>query len=778
MSVEIKLCLRMLSDWHIGTGTAVHGHIDRRVQRDADGLPFVPAKTLIGIWRDACEVAANALDSGPTGAWHAWVEYLFGSQPSHAAKEAGQGPDPRTRHPRPAALVLSGPLRFPGRLGPALAARPRLREAVTFVKPGVALDPETGAAFEGMLRYEEMARGGMTLTGGAALPGPLTGEQRRCALALLWAGAVLVEGIGGKRRRGAGRCRLEPSGTGMPPAAAGLEATLTEAPADPPDPPDRGPVLGMETRPSGASWERAELTLELVTPLLAHDRTIGNLVSGRDHAPGWMMLREVLSRLGEGAAAAARRGDLVVTPATPLVDGRPGRPAPRVLAAAKDDPDLIINRMARIPAAEDGIYKRLRSGYITAEPGGDAAIHKPGFVTRMHNTVQDTTQRPDESLGGVYVYRALEPGIRLGAEVRVRAGVLSEGWHDRLTGTWRLGRSRKDDYGTVDVTARPYDDGPARPGAAASLREGDLLRVWLLSDLLVRDRRLAPGADPADLAGALCGAFAGAGEPSLALKPVLRDGGRVPTSYEMSRTESWHVGWGLPRPSLLGFAAGGCLTFEITEGGLGPDALAAVELGGVGERRGEGFGQVRFNDPLLADPIRATAPAREPGTGEQAGPAGRRRLLDPGEDGHAEARLIERAAWRAEIWRRAEFHAAATGDRVLGPLTGLTASRLNSVRGLLNRLDEDPEILRQRIARLTARWPDNDRVRTALEELLTTRDRLWNLLALPTTELCLTSDGHRALPGELRREALRTLLTTCLAAATRRAAHQGQGARS
>ncbi len=777
MSVQIKLRLRMLSDWHIGTGTAAHGHIDRRVQRDADGLPFVPAKTLIGVWRDACEVAANALDSGPAGAWHGWVEYLFGSQPSHAVKEAGQGPDPSTRHPRPAALALSGPLRFPGRLGPVLAARPRLREAVTFVKPGVAIDPETGAAFEGMLRYEEMARGGMTLVGGAELPDSLTADQRRCALALLWAGAVLVEGIGGKRRRGAGRCRLEPSGTGMPPTAAGLEATLTEPPAAPPAPADRGPVDGAETRPSGTSWERAELTLELVTPLLAHDRTIGNLVSGRDHAPGWMMLREVLSRLGEGAAAAARRGDLVVTPATPLVDGRPGRPVPRVLAAAKDDPDRIINRMAQ-EAGEDEIFKRLRSGYLTAEPGGDAAVRKPGFVTRMHNTVQDATQRPDESLGGVYVYRALEPGTRLGAEVRVRAGVLSQGWQDRLTGTWRLGRSRKDDYGTVGVTARPCDDGPARPGAAASLRKGDLLRVWLLSDVLVRDRRLAPSTDPVDLAGALCGAFADAGEPNLALQPVLEDGGRVPTSYETSRTDSWHVGWGLPRPSLLGFAAGGCLTFEITEGGLGPDALAAVELGGVGERRGEGFGQVRFNDALLAQPINATAPVRELGTGDQATPAGSGVLLDPGEDGHTEARLIERAAWRAEIWRKAEFHAAATGDRVLGPLAGLTASRLNSVRGLLNRLDDDPELLRQRIARLTARWPDNDNVRIALEELLTTRDRLWDLLALPVSELCLTGDGHQALPTELRREALRTLMTACLAASTRRAAHQGQGALS
>ncbi|GAA2162040.1 RAMP superfamily CRISPR-associated protein [Actinomadura napierensis] len=770
MTAELKLHLRMLSDWHIGTGTAAHGHIDRRVQRDSYGLPFVPAKTLIGVWRDACEVAANALDSGYTGDWHCWLEYLFGSQPSHAAKETGRRPDSSTRHPRPAALVLRGPLHFPGRLGPVLAARPRLREAVTFVKPGVAIDPATGTALEGMLRYEEMARGGMTLEGTAELSGSLTESQRRCALALLWAGAVLVEGIGGKRRRGAGRCRLEPSGPGMPPASEDLEAVLSQPPAAPPAPADRGPVLGAETSPSKESWERAELTFELLTPLLAHDRTIGNLVSGRDHIPGWLMLRSVLSLLGEGAAAAARRGDLVVTSATPLVDGRPGRPAPRVLAAAKDDQDQIINWMVQQPGDEDATFKRLRSGYVSAEPGGVLAVHRPVFVTRMHNTVQDETQRPDESLGGVYVYRALEPGTMLAAEVRVRTGVLTEGWHDRLTETWRLGRSRKDDYGLAKVTARLRPDGPARPGAVPSLRKGDRLRVWLLSDVLVRDRRLAPSADPADFARALCDAFARAGEIDVTLGPVMEDAGLVPTSYEMSRTDSWQVGWGLPRPSLLGLAAGGCLTFEVTEGGIGPDALAAVELGGMGERRGEGFGQVRFNDPLLAGPV----------TSSGASVTGRPKVTDPGdllpgEDGHVEARLIERAAWRAEIWRRAEQHASGV-DQILGPLTELSASRLNSVRGLLNRLGEDSETLRQRIARLTARWPKSEAVRDALEKLLTTEDRLWVLLALPTAELCLTSDGPRVLPTELRREALRTLITACLAASTRRAAHEGQGA--
>ena len=48
------LRLEFLSDWHVGSGTGRPGNVDRLVTRDASGLPYVPAKTLTGIWRDAC----------------------------------------------------------------------------------------------------------------------------------------------------------------------------------------------------------------------------------------------------------------------------------------------------------------------------------------------------------------------------------------------------------------------------------------------------------------------------------------------------------------------------------------------------------------------------------------------------------------------------------------------------------------------------------------------------------------------------------------------------
>src|SRR5690606_857768 len=172
------------------------------------GPPIVPAKTLIGVWRDSCEVAAYALDSGPTGVWHDWLEFLFGGQ--YTTSDTAL---------RPAALASQGALRLPDRLTNLLRRKPQVASAVTFRKPGVAIDPETGTAKTDMLRFEEMARAGVTLTGEGRIEGfeKLDDRQRQAAIALLSAGARLLETIGGNRRRGSGRCRLTVEGEGFTP---------------------------------------------------------------------------------------------------------------------------------------------------------------------------------------------------------------------------------------------------------------------------------------------------------------------------------------------------------------------------------------------------------------------------------------------------------------------------------------------------------------------------------------------------------------------------------
>lgn len=114
-----KFCVRltMESDWHVGSGMGRPGSIDRLIARDADDLPFVPAKTLCGIWRDARERLCRGLDDGQLGAWSKLVDFLFGSQPALGAN------DPTGRHSDPAQVSLGSALKIRSAVLPS-----RLRE--------------------------------------------------------------------------------------------------------------------------------------------------------------------------------------------------------------------------------------------------------------------------------------------------------------------------------------------------------------------------------------------------------------------------------------------------------------------------------------------------------------------------------------------------------------------------------------------------------------------------------------------------------------------------
>ncbi|MGC5234469.1 RAMP superfamily CRISPR-associated protein [Streptomyces albogriseolus] len=772
---ELTVRLVMLSDWHVGSGTGRHGLLDRAVQRDRSGLPYVPAKTLTGVWRDACERAAAALDGGaPAGRWRAWVEYLFGGQP--ALEEPGVPKNADGRGPRPAALRV-GSAHCPPAVAAALAGRPRLAASAVFLKPGVRLDAETGAAAQEMLRFEEMGRCGAVLYGTAALPGvdKLDGDGRKVADALLAAGAGLIESLGGKRRRGAGRCRLELEAEDMavdwawlatgPAIPAPPDVTVT--PAVPAVPTDVRSQAGVAADAEREPWEVADLRLVLEQPVVAHERTVGNAVRGMDHVPGWMLLPAVLERLAApGAAEAARRGHLVVTHALPEVDGRPGRPVPRCLVHAKDDPFDQRNLLAERPEPR---FEEFGAGYVGEYAVGTAVrVWQCPRTDHTHNTVDDAVQRPTERVGGLYTYQAIAEGTVLRAQVRAAAGVLPAGWAGRLGGVWHIGRSRKDGYGRVRVEAAPTAGPDPHPMPHGRLR------VWLLSDVLIHDARLRASTNPYDLAAVL------GRELGVRLAPAE---GQVVAAR---RLDPWHRRWGLPRHSLVGLSAGGCLEFGVLEGRLDPGAVARVETTGVGLRRAEGFGQVLIGDPLLdAELGGAAVPelANEPGSSD----------LVPGEPGqtpNSDAKdtavwlgPIVRAAWREEIHRVAEALASDPDRRakVLGPgHQAVPPSQFGALRTLVHPLSapDEPRVrvwlkgLGDTDIRNRA-WPDT--VRERLEALLTAPDKVWDLLSLP--EESLTTDGMPAL--EVRRvlwpEAVRALVEDCLTAHARAKHQRGEG---
>ncbi|MGW2303951.1 RAMP superfamily CRISPR-associated protein [Streptomyces sp. NPDC001809] len=759
----------MLGDWHIGTGAGRHGLVDRSVQRDADDLPYIPAKTLAGVWRDGCEAASYALDGGTPGPWHDWVEYLFGSQPALEAR--GVLPSSGDGAPRSAVLHVDS-LHYPPAVTAALRGPERygLRAAAVFLKPGVALDARTGRVEAGMLRFEEMARGGVRLVGDAALTGfeDLDARRRGCAAALLAAGARLVENLGGKRRRGAGRCRIDFTGVDID---LGLLGDF--APPLPPHPAVSSVPTRVGAREGDAetvtAWEVADLRLVLRRPLIAHARTMGNTVRSSGQVPGGILLPEVLRRLGgPRVAQAARDRRLVVTDATVEVAGQRGLPVPLVLTHPKGDSTRAANRLLDAEALGGLPYEERWAAPYT--PGAALTVADCPRSDHTHNTILDEHQRPTEEVGGLYTYEAIAAGTVLRAEVRLPRGLLPQGWEHRLEGEWRLGRARKDGYGLTGVTAHPVT---TRPASSVRPAADGRLRVWLLATALVTDSRLRPSTEPADLAAVLGRAL----DVELRPEPAER-------AAEPQRYDPWHSRWALPRASLLGLRAGSCLTFTVTAGTLTAEAIRRVELSGIGLRRAEGFGQLRIGDPLLDVPaVDVRAPASE-----NIQPAAL------GADATAEDDLVlevvEEAAWRVEIRRRCEILAADPASRttVLGAGHGsVPASQLGALLTLVGGL-EVPGGARVEhwLARLKQMrglerkkpWPPA--VTEAVERVLTTPGRVWDLLALPETQLTARRDraAHEERTAALRErlwgEAVRILVEDCITA-HRRATEDEEG---
>ncbi|MEJ5256364.1 MAG: RAMP superfamily CRISPR-associated protein, partial [Acidimicrobiales bacterium] len=612
---QLRLRLRLDTDWHVGTGTGRPGGVDRMVRRDDDGLPYVPAKTLTGIWRDACEQVAAGLDDGGNS-WSRLVTWIFGTEPSRGAT-----------FPAPAALSVR-PARLSPGLRAALSGRPRLLEALTFVKPGVRIDPASGRALDRHLRFEEHARLGAVLHAEARLgpvDQPVDDALAAAGEALLVAGALLVKRLGGNRRRGAGRCTLTIVGAEDPTPWLDWLADHPQAPTPPqvmPAPAQTSAPAAVDPLPDAGEstdrWRVFPLRLRTLTPLIAPDRVRGNVSTSLDVVPGTLLLGALgraLAAHGVDLAPHLRDGELVVSDLVPSPDGSPAHPAPLTLARPKGSDDgQVVNRLIETPPPDLQV-KPVRRGVVTAAAPTRPVV--PGRVATTHATIDDARQRPTAEVGGVFTFEALPAGTVLTGELRVR-GVLAErletlGRDALLPPTVELGQSKKDDYGLAEVEI--LDPVAAQRDQWARLEAGERLVVWLQSDTLLVDDRHRPAPSLVGLQRTLESAL------GCRLRQPQTDHDRVVAAIEPVRRESWHAGWGLPRSALIGLKAGSVAVFELDEP-LDGDRLTEIEHAGIGIRTGEGFGQVRFNHPALRrSATAADEPAPSPdGPGPLLGP--------------------------------------------------------------------------------------------------------------------------------------------------------------
>ena len=794
--MKLTATIKTQSDWHVGSGTGQPGHIDALVARDSDGLPFIPAKTLQGVWRDACERVAFALDGGPRGTWNQLVEFLFGSQPS-----LHRGP---TDHPpQPAALSVR-PARLPAPLRALLIRHRAAAAALTFVKPGVKISDRTGQAVEDYLRFEELARVGAELEAEVELDVPPDVEH--VALALLVAGAHLVDRLGGKRRRGHGRCQIELRGDGVPNMGQAVE-TLRKArreavsiPLPTPEPKSAGeaaPVAAPAQR-----WFAIPLRIKPLAPLAISYRTVGNVVETLDYVPGYCLLPHVtaaVEAMGVSIRPFIVDGLVRVLNATIEESGVRALPAPEALEVYKDSPGFacprkwVVNRFLTGPDnAVDGGQseerdagrqtKPARGVFLAWDGDGFLGAARVPLTVRTHGSVDDVCQRPTrEAGGGVYSYEAIA-AAEDGQPVYLRSvlvvneaihSLLSQRdpqWWRRLNGTARVGRSKKDDYGMVEIEVGEPCVLPEPPAAP-----DDELFVWLVSDTLLRDDGLRYAPLVERLRHEL--------ETSLDVGLSLRD---ARSAFARTRRhETWHSGWQLPRPSLIALRAGSCFVFR-ADGPIDPARLAQLQAAGLGDRTAEGFGEVLFNHPILTRPPRswnagqATAEA-DPATGGGA------RLLKQDEPGFQLARLLEREVAKRLIRRRcleiadkSEERRKLLGWKLNGRQSEPTITQIMAFRQVLARLhsQEDRRIVSDWFSRLEKSklrkeaWPAD--ARSKCLQLVQDDNAIWEALQLEGNWEILTEDGLAALQRDLWGFAVRALVDACARAHKRQSEPSGE----
>lgn len=804
---EFKVQLCMASDWHVGSGTGIPRNIDKLLIRDHDDFPFVPAKTLIGIWRDACERLALGLDNNDeNGDWSKLVDKIFGNQPALTKQNEIEK---QKQTPNKALLQIS-PARLPSDLREVLKGDNRriLRDSLTFIKPGVKIDKQSGTSVTDMLRFEEMGRMDTILHTGCEIDWNGFDEQaRRWMSALLIGGAKFVERIGGKRRRGAGKCQL---------SFVDLEADITkiieelraENPsANPSKSPPSYDVQAVEIKSD--EWVIIPFRVELEMPVAIVSNTLGNVAESLDYVPGTYFLpyftRKFNSPIFRQAVAS---GDVQVLPATIEVAGERGLFVPRSLSANKVDGSFlkertVFNRFC--DATKDRAQQKpYRTGYIgsfskTLDNGnGQLPAYKlTPKVLLTHNTVEDKLQRPSEEVGGVYSREAIAGGTLLRSELRLRKEVveaLNISDLSELAGKCRIGTSSKDDYGLVRIEILGDEKKEASPAncRASSLTTKNgarLLTVCLLSDVLLRTGNLRQtGAE--EVLEALVKKLK-LTQPDLSLKehrltPAEEEQGLISSLLAVGRIESWHDGWNRPRPSFIPLLAGSCAVFEVENIKDETEfyhALARLELAGIGERRGEGYGQICFNSLILTAPVNHWKPASKLQDSEQESPT----KLKEGDRNFVHARQIEKTAWRKVIERKVLRIADSIADSKpfrehflsweVKNQSGADKDRPNStqagsLRSALQRLERPNDVkvigwldhleaTQNRKDKWTAKTLE------VLRDILISEEKIWEILqeqdrlSFPPE---ITENSKAALKESLWTEAVKSLFDACVRA--------------
>lgn len=223
--------------------------------------------------------------------------------------------------------------------------------------------------------------------------------------------------------------------------------------------------------------------------------------------------------------------------------------------------------------ALDDRMKSAKPAFILPEqPGADC---QPASLQQVHVGIARATRAAEQ--GVLFTYESIPAGTQF------RSAIIAEDAAATVIGgvvgrplSLRIGRSRGAGYGAATATITVADPGWREYEQTARPWQSSRVVVCLLADYVPLLEGPPVAALEADLRGAL------RLPPKQSIR-VIEAGLRAVRGFRGV--------WGLPRPARTALERGSVVMID---GPLDPDRVSAIEIGGIGGRRNEGFGRLSF----------------------------------------------------------------------------------------------------------------------------------------------------------------------------------------
>lgn len=187
--LRTTMILNMQGYWAVGSGKGGGNEVDSRIDRDSDGLPYVPGKMLKGLIKDACFRLKETGNSN-----YEFVSGLFGGT---------EKSDGLNRTDTKSGKIYISDARLSDALRVALLKDDAARNNLTRNVYSTAIDDKTGTADEGSLRGYEVA---VPMKLYAIMECDCKKEEFDC---IKFAAEKLVYAVGAHKSRGLGEVLIE-----------------------------------------------------------------------------------------------------------------------------------------------------------------------------------------------------------------------------------------------------------------------------------------------------------------------------------------------------------------------------------------------------------------------------------------------------------------------------------------------------------------------------------------------------------------------------------------